>query len=140
MAKIPVEAILESLAAALNAMPDVFSTPQWGGRAYKLPGPGSRGTKKPVIQINYVGQRANVRDLPAFVRLADSLDVRIIHFVHLLVSAEVKESESLVHHPEALTIHVREAEKIARQLGVQLYVSPSYTAVIAEFERGVRAG
>lgn len=99
-----------------------------------------RGTKKPVIQINYVGQRANVRDLPAFVRLADSLDVRIIHFVHLLVSAEVKESDSLVHHPEALTIHVREAEKIARQLGVQLYVSPSYTAVIAEFERGVRTG
>jgi hypothetical protein len=32
----------------LNAMPDVFSTPQWGGRAYKLPGRGGR-TKKPVL-------------------------------------------------------------------------------------------
>jgi len=99
-----------------------------------------RGVKKPVIQINYVGQRSNVRDLPAFVRLADSLDIRIIHFVHLLVSAEVKESESLIHHPEALTVNVRQAEKLAKQLGVQLYVSPSYTAAIAEFDGGMRAG
>lgn len=49
MAKNAVGNILKSLAAALNAMPDVFSTPQWGGRAYKLPGPGSRGKKKPVL-------------------------------------------------------------------------------------------
>ena len=63
MAKIPVEAILESLAAALNAMPDVFSTPQWGGRAYKLPGPGSRGTKKPVLltHVSIPKERDSVR-------------------------------------------------------------------------------
>lgn len=41
--------IHEALSRALNAMPDVFSTVQWGGRAYKLPGPGSRGKKKPVL-------------------------------------------------------------------------------------------
>jgi hypothetical protein len=41
--------IQESLAKALNALPGVFSTVQWGGRAYKLPGPGSRGMKKPVL-------------------------------------------------------------------------------------------
>ena len=41
--------IQKSLAKALNAMPGVFSTVQWGGRAYKLPGPGSRGMKKPVL-------------------------------------------------------------------------------------------
>jgi hypothetical protein len=46
---VSIEGILESLASALNAMPDVFSTPQWGGRAYKLPGPGSRGKRKPVL-------------------------------------------------------------------------------------------
>ena len=36
--------IQESIAAALNAMPGVFSTVQWGGRAYKLPGP--NGSKR----------------------------------------------------------------------------------------------
>lgn len=41
--------IQEALASALNALPDVFSTVQWGGRAYKLPGPGSRGKKRPVL-------------------------------------------------------------------------------------------
>jgi len=30
-------------------LPGVFSTPQWGGRAYKLPGPGSRGMKRPLL-------------------------------------------------------------------------------------------
>lgn len=30
--------IQESIAKALNALPEVFSTVQWGGRAYKLPG------------------------------------------------------------------------------------------------------
>lgn len=49
MPRVAVEEILESLANALNALPDVFSTVQWGGRAYKLPGPGSRGRKKPVL-------------------------------------------------------------------------------------------
>lgn len=99
-----------------------------------------RGVTRPTLQINYVGQKANVHELPAFVRLADSLGIRIIHFVHLLVTPGVKESESLVNHPEELTRSVREAEKIARKLGVQLYISPSYSAVIADFERGARAG
>jgi hypothetical protein len=41
-----IAAIQELIAGALNALPGVFSTVQWGGRAYKLPGPnGNR--KKP---------------------------------------------------------------------------------------------
>ena len=47
--KSPIPEIQAALAKALNALPDVFSTVQWGGRAYKLPGPGSRGTRKPVL-------------------------------------------------------------------------------------------
>jgi hypothetical protein len=31
--------LLEAVANALGALPGVYSTPQWGGRAYKLPGP-----------------------------------------------------------------------------------------------------
>lgn len=40
--------LLESIAAALNRLPGVFSTAQWGGRAYKLPGPGGN-VKKPKL-------------------------------------------------------------------------------------------
>jgi hypothetical protein len=40
--------IQERLAKALNALPDVFSSVQWGGRAYKLPGPGG-SRKKPKL-------------------------------------------------------------------------------------------
>jgi hypothetical protein len=32
--------LLGEVAAVLNALPGVFSTVQWGGRAYKVPGPG----------------------------------------------------------------------------------------------------
>ena len=34
--------LLVELSETLNGLPDVFSTPQWGGRAYKLPGAGGR--------------------------------------------------------------------------------------------------
>jgi hypothetical protein len=35
-----VSGLLEEIGAAARALPDVFSTAQWGGRAYKVPGPG----------------------------------------------------------------------------------------------------
>ena len=40
--------LLESLSSTLNALPGVFSTAQWGGRAYKLPGPGGN-RKRPKL-------------------------------------------------------------------------------------------
>ncbi len=41
-------AILEDLAVTLSGLSGVFSTPQWGGRAYKLPGPNGN-LKKPKL-------------------------------------------------------------------------------------------
>jgi predicted DNA-binding protein (MmcQ/YjbR family) len=38
--------LLAELAAVLNGLPGVFSTPQWGGRAYKVP---RRGSGKPKL-------------------------------------------------------------------------------------------
>jgi len=38
-----VRAIQEELAAILNTLAGVFSTPQWGGRAYKVPRPSAAG-------------------------------------------------------------------------------------------------
>ena len=43
-----VQAILHDLSSWLNSLPGVFSTPQWGGRAYKVPGPNGN-PKKPKL-------------------------------------------------------------------------------------------
>lgn len=40
--------LMGEISSLLNDLPDVFSTPQWGGRAYKLPGPNG-SLKKPKL-------------------------------------------------------------------------------------------
>ncbi len=45
--------LLEHLGRALGALPGVFSTPQWGGRAWKLPGPG--GNRRKPRLVAFVG-------------------------------------------------------------------------------------
>lgn len=41
--------ILESIAEIFAEIPDVFSTPQWGGRVYKIPGPNGNRKKPKMI-------------------------------------------------------------------------------------------
>jgi hypothetical protein len=41
-------AILAAIDRAITPLPGVFSTPQWGGRAYKVPGPGN-SKKRPKL-------------------------------------------------------------------------------------------
>src|SRR6266849_3966692 len=90
-----------------------------------------RRVSHPLVQINFVGQRLNIEELPQFVSLAASLDIRIIHFVHLLDgAAEVDAASSLVHYPELLARNVKLALDVARREGVSLYVSPAYQGVI----------
>lgn len=90
-----------------------------------------RRSLRPTLQFNFVAQRRNIDDLPAFVRLAASLDVRTIHCIHLLDgAAEVDGRESLVHHPDLLIHRVAEARSEAATAGVFLSVSPAYQAVI----------
>jgi len=95
----------------------------------------AKGSTTPIVQVNYVGQRDNVEELPAFIRLAASLGIASVSFVHLLVSAYVEERSSLVHWPAELARAVREARKVAKAVGVLLYVSSSYTAVIEQYEQ-----
>lgn len=45
---VPIGTILERVDAALSVLPGVYSTAQWGGRAYKLPGPGG-SLKRPKL-------------------------------------------------------------------------------------------
>jgi hypothetical protein len=44
-----VNRLLEEIGKALGALPGVFSTVQWGGRAYKLPGPGGNRNKPKLL-------------------------------------------------------------------------------------------
>lgn len=60
-----IQAILDELSGQLNALPGVFSTPQWGGRAYKVPGP-TGNAKRP--------------KLVAFVALNDARDAVGVQF------------------------------------------------------------
>ena len=48
----PVNELLGSIGKVLNGLPDVFSTAQWGGRAYKLPG--ANGSLKKPRLVAYV--------------------------------------------------------------------------------------
>jgi hypothetical protein len=43
------QVIHDELTSALQALPGVFSTPQWGGRAWKLPGPGGNRRKPKLV-------------------------------------------------------------------------------------------
>jgi hypothetical protein len=42
-------ALQDSVAKSLNSMPGVFSTVQWGGRAYKMPRPGGSKRKPKLL-------------------------------------------------------------------------------------------
>lgn len=44
-----IQAILGDLSNRLNSLPGVFSTPQWGGRAYKVPGPNGNPNKPKLV-------------------------------------------------------------------------------------------
>jgi MoaA/NifB/PqqE/SkfB family radical SAM enzyme len=100
----------------------------------------ARGLHRPALQINYVGQRLNVGELTDFVRLAASLRVPTVQFIHLLDgAAEVDASASLVHYPDLLARSVAAARAIAEREHVFLNVSPAYQSVIDAHE-GARTG
>ena len=51
--------LLEELAAILNGLPAVFSTPQWGGRAYKVR-KGSAGKFKLLAHVTVNGRSVHI--------------------------------------------------------------------------------
>ncbi len=50
--------ILDELSSSLNALSGVFSTPQWGGRAYKLPGPGGSRNRPKLLAVVHPSKTA----------------------------------------------------------------------------------
>jgi len=87
----------------------------------------SVGTTKPEIYFNYVTQRANIEEIPAFVSLASELGVRHINIIHLIDgAAEVDKSSNPIHFPDILSPSLKEAQKRAHALGINLYISPAF--------------
>lgn len=94
-----------------------------------------RGTAKPEIYFNYVTQKSNAADMPAFIDLASDLGVRFVNFIHLIDGdAAVDKDDNLINHPDLLVPNVLEAQRRARKLGVNLNVSPAYEAIIANYK------
>ncbi len=52
--------LLGEIGAVLNGLPGVFSTVQWGGRAYKVPGPSGRSKAKLLAFVSTDGTGADV--------------------------------------------------------------------------------
>ena len=69
-------AILEDLAVALSGLSGVFSTPQWGGRAYKLPGPNGN-LKKPKL-LAHVGITKDQSSIYVAFKLSQQLAVEVV--------------------------------------------------------------
>jgi radical SAM protein with 4Fe4S-binding SPASM domain len=98
-----------------------------------------RRSSKPEIYFNYVAQRRNVHDLPAFVDLAHDLGIKFINVVHLIDGdSAVDKADSLLEQREVLAAHIGEARAKAERKGIVLSISPAYEEVIAEFRSTTR--
>jgi radical SAM protein with 4Fe4S-binding SPASM domain len=92
-----------------------------------------RGTGKPDIYFNYVTQKANAADMPAFIELAHALGVRHVNFIHLIDGDEVvNSSDNLINYPDLLRPNVVKSQERAKEYGIQLYVSPAYDKIMAQ--------
>lgn len=79
-------------------------------------------SKLPLLNFEFVAMRQNIEELPALIRLAQSLCVERIMVIHLTVHDDIM-MEQLLDQPEhlELTTAVFNASKIlARELGVEL--------------------
>ncbi len=88
-----------------------------------------RGTQKPDLYFNFVVQRSNAFEMPAFIELAHDLGVRFVNFIHLIDGDDVVDaSENLINHPELLAPNIANAMEAAVRHGIALYVSPALMA------------
>lgn len=69
-------AILGDLAVTLSGLSGVFSTPQWGGRAYKLPGPNGN-LKKPKL-LAHVGITKDQSSIYVAFKLSQQRSIEVV--------------------------------------------------------------
>ncbi|RMF06687.1 MAG: glycosyltransferase [Alphaproteobacteria bacterium] len=91
-----------------------------------------RGLDRPSIHVNYVTQKCNAHEMPAFVDLAAELGVDLVNFIHLIDGDEaVNRDDNLIRHPDLLIPNLLEAKRRAEKLGVNITISPAYDDLLA---------
>lgn len=87
-----------------------------------------RGSRFPVINLNYVLMRSNIEEFPQFVELSKGLGVEGIAAMHITPFEGLDlVSESLVHHKELCNTMLNEAERIACEAGIGVALPPRFT-------------
>jgi MoaA/NifB/PqqE/SkfB family radical SAM enzyme len=85
-----------------------------------------RRTQTPIVYFNYVAQRANVGDIPAFIELSHSLGVHNVNLIHLIDGdPAVDRATNLEHLPDVLCTSLEEAVAKATSHGISLSISPA---------------
>lgn len=79
----------------------------------------------PRLSFQMVGMKMNIHELPPVIRLAASLNIRVVTLLALYEYDPAKK-QSLVRYPELARKYILEGQKTARDLGVDLEVADLY--------------
>ncbi len=94
------------------------------------------GSARPEIYFNFVSQLSNVREMADFVDLAASLGVRHVNIIHLIDGDEaVRKDDNLLLYPSLLVPNVRDAQRRAKDTGINLVISPAYAELLKNWKQ-----
>ena len=86
----------------------------------------------PRVTLNFVMMRANIQELPAFIRLARDLEVHGVNAVHVVpYAAAANESESLVKDRVLANRILDEARALAAQYSILFYAPRNFGEPVA---------
>jgi radical SAM protein with 4Fe4S-binding SPASM domain len=81
-----------------------------------------RGVKTPVIEINFVAMRANIRELPKLVALAGELGVKSVKVIYMIAHTKELAEQSLFFMQEESDACMRMAVEVGERAGVTVHV------------------
>lgn len=80
------------------------------------------GSEHPNVALNFVARRCNIDELPEFIRMATDLGAGAVNVGYLQVYRRELVDESLFYHQELSDRMMRQAEVVAREAGISLYL------------------
>lgn len=80
------------------------------------------GKSRPRVALNFVAQRSNIEQLPQFVRMAKELGADAVNVGFLQVYSKELLTESLYFYQELSDTFMAQAQEVAREVKIDLYV------------------
>ncbi|MCX7625858.1 MAG: SPASM domain-containing protein [Candidatus Sumerlaeaceae bacterium] len=80
------------------------------------------GRSRPRVALNFVAQRSNIEQLPDFVRMAKDLGANAVNVGFLQVYSRELLTESLYFYQELSDKFMAQAQQVARELDIELYI------------------